>query len=370
MVTEVRSKSDLQAFVKFPLTLYRHNKQWAPPLLKDELQTFDPRYNAALQHVTYKLFLAKINHRTVGRIAGIINHRENQKDAREVARFGWVDFIDDQAVSRALFSKVEQWIMDQGIQRIKGPYGFSNMDKAGLLTDGFDELSTMAVIYNYDYYPRHIETLGYEKLVDYHEYVIKVPDAVPPKVDRIAELIAKRYQLSVLSPKNKTDLLKTGREIFQMINRAYEHLEGFIPHTDAMIDQFVHKYLTLLNPDFISVIRDKHGELAGFGITMPSLTRALQKARGRLWPFGWYHLKKALQKNDRADLYLIAVRPDLQNKGVTALIFSQLIQTFIRYGIETVETNPELESNQEVQNLWRGYDLRQHKTRRCYHKTL
>ncbi len=369
-VAPVETRSDLKRFVNFPYQLYKDHPYYVPPLRSAELDIFSPEHNPAYEHCESKLFIATIKGKTVGRIAGIINHLENNGAEKRAARFGWVDFIDDPEVSLSLFEAAENWARQRGCQLIKGPYGFSNMDKAGLLTRGYDELATMAVIYNYPYYVDHIQALGYQKLIDWKEYEATVPAEIPERVTRFAEMIRERYQLDEFKAKKKQDLNQIGQEIFELINLTYKDLEGFIPHSKAQIDLFVKRYLSFINPDFLSIVLDNQGKLAGFGITMPSFSKALQKAGGRIFPFGIFHLRRALRHNDRADLYLIAVRPDLKNKGITALIFNKIIHTFIRYGIKKVETNPELESNQEVQNLWKGYEIRQHKNRRCYQKEL
>ncbi len=370
LIRPVLSRSDLKTFTDLPFRLYEGNPYWVPPLRKMEMRNFSSKSNPAYDHCDSALFIAEKKGKIVGRIAGIVNHKENKNLSKKTARFGWVDFTNDAAVSTALFKQVEEWARKQGLQQIKGPYGFSNMDKAGLLIQGFEELSTMAVIYNHPYYPSHLEKLGYQKLVDWKEYESKVPAEMPGRVAKFANLVQRRYNLQEYNPPSKSALMETGKDIFALINLAYRDLEGFIPHTDRQIDLFVDQYLSFLNPDFISLIRDRDDRLAGFGITMPSFSRALQKANGSLLPLGFWHLRKAMRENDRADLYLIAVRPDLQNKGITALIFKKIIETFIRYGITRVETNPELESNQDVQNLWKDYDMRQHKRRRCYIKSL
>ncbi|NND07399.1 MAG: GNAT family N-acetyltransferase [Saprospiraceae bacterium] len=369
-VKVVDSKSDLKRFVNLPYKLYKNNPYWVPPLRGMEMKQFSSESNPAYDHCDARLFMALQNGEVVGRIATIINHRENHDLEPKVARFGWLDFIDDKAVSAALFAAAVNWVGSQGIAKIKGPLGFSNMDKAGLLIEGFEELSTMAVIYNHAYYPTHLEELGFEKLVDWKEFESTVPEIMPERVVKFASLIQKRYNLHEYRPANRSDLRKVGYEIFSLLNLAYKDLEGFIPHTEKQIELFINQYLSLLNPDFISIVRDADHLLAGFGITMPSFTKALQKANGSLFPFGFWHLRKAMKSNDRADLYLIAVRPDLQNKGITAMIFRKIIETFINYGIRRAETNPELESNQDVQNLWKDYEMRLHKRRRCYMKDV
>ncbi len=369
-ITEVQSKSDLKRFVDFQVELYHGNPHFVPPIRRSEIQTFDRNKNPAFEHCDSKLFLASRNGSVVGRIAGIINHLENEGREKKVARFGWVDFIDDPSVTKSLFAAVEQWAVEQKCQEIKGPYGFSNMDKAGLLTEGFEELATMAEIYNYAYYPDHLVNLGYRKLVDWKAFEATVPKKIPERVTKFAQMIASRYKIKEHQIRNKKELKIIGRKIFELINLTYRDLEGFIPHSDAQIELFINNYLSLINLDFVSIVLDENDELAGFGITMPSFSKALQRIKGRLFPFGFIELYKAQRKNDRVDLYLIAVRPDMQNKGITALIFHKIIKTVIKYGIKKAETNPELESNQDVQNLWRGYEMRLHKRRRCYQKQL
>lgn len=369
-VSAVESKSDLKRFVDFQYSLYKGNPYFVPPIRSAELETFSPRHNPAYEHCESKLFIASRKGQIIGRIAGIINHLENNGSEKRNARFGWVDFIDEEAVSSSLFEAVESWAKQRGCQVIKGPYGFSNMDKAGLLISGYEELATMAGIYNYPYYVDHIEELGYKKLIDWKEFEASVPASIPERVIKFADMIKERYQLTEFQTKDKQELNRIGHQIFELINLTYKDLEGFIPHSNAQIDLFVKRYLGFVNPDFISIVLDSQNKLAGFGIAMPSFSRALQKAGGRIFPFGIFHLHRAMKKNDRVDLYLIAVRPDLQNKGITALMFRKIIQTCNKYGITKAETNPELETNHDVQNLWRGYEMRQHKNRRSYQKEL
>ncbi len=369
-ITKVSTRKDLHQFVDLPYRLYRGNPYWAPPLRRSELDTFSPQKNPAYEHCQSRLFLAKHQGRVVGRIAGIINEKENELNEKQACRFGWIDFEDDLAISASLLGSVEQWAVDMGCDHLKGPYGFSNMDKAGLLIEGFEELSTMAVIYNYPYYSDHLMAHGFEKLVDWKEFETRAPTVMPDRLIKFAAMIKKRYRLTEYQPKDKEDMRRVGRKIFELINITYRDLEGFIPHSDKQIELFVSQYLGYVNPEFVSIILDEQEELAGFGISMPSFTKALQKANGRLFPFGVWHLRKAMRQNDRMDLYLIAIRPDLQNKGITAIIFKRIIETAIRFGIRYAETNPELEDNQDVQNLWKGYHMRLHKRRRSYIKQL
>lgn len=369
-IISVSSHSDLKSFVDFPNSLYQHSPHYVPAIRSNELALFNPDKNPAYDHCESSLYIARQGNNVVGRIAVIINHKENNGAEKRAARFGWVDFIDDAGISEALFLVGETWARQRGCEIIKGPYGFSNMDKAGLLTFGYDELPSMAVIYNYPYYLDHIHSLGYTKLAGWHEYEASVPDQIPARVSKFADMVKKRYELVEHNLENKGEVREIGYKIFELLNQTYRDLEGFIPHSPKQISYFVDSYISLINPDFISVVLDKKDDLVGFGITMPSFSRALQKAKGKIFPFGFLHLQKAMRKNDRADLYLIAVRPDLQGKGVTAIIFRKIIQTFINYNIRLVDTNPELESNHQVQNLWKGYNIRLHKKRMSFIKEL
>ncbi len=370
MIVEVVSRQQLKRFVDFPHSLYQNHPYYVPALRRSELATFTPADNPSYDHCDTKLYLAIRDGRVLGRIALILNHLEAEKTGKRWARFGWFDFVDDPEVSGALLTTAGQWAKSQSCSAIKGPYGFSNMDKAGMLIEGFDERATMAELYNHRYYPAHMETHGFTKLVDWKSFQALLPTTFPAKVEQMSSIIRERYRLSTYQAKGRADLLRIGYEVFELLNLTYRDLEGFIPLTRAQIKHQVESYMPLLHPDFVSIVLDADGRVAGFGITMPSFSKALQRSQGRLFPFGLLHLWRARRHNDAADLYLIGVRPDFQNKGITVLMFEKIIKTFMAWGIKKVETNPELESNRDVQNLWKGYDIRLHKRRRSYQMEL
>ena len=294
-------------------------------------------------------------------------------------RFGWVDFVDDPAVPAALFEKVEAWAREKGLSAVHGPLGFTDLDREGMLVEGFEELGTLATFYNYPYYPVHLERLGYVKDVDWVEYEMAVPPEPNATIARIANLAARRYKLRLLQVRNKKELLRPraekglpsyARELFDVLNDEYQHLYGVIPLTGRQIDYYIKLYFNLLSLPFVPIVVDENDHLVAFGITMPSLSRALQKSGGRLFPFGFIHLLRALRKGDRGDLYLVAVRSEYQGKGVNAILMNEINRVFARRGIVKAESNPELETNQNVQGQWKYYDARQHKRRRCFIKHL
>ena len=367
-ISEVNTLGELRAFVNFPFQLYRGNRYWVPPLIRDEIMTLDK--NPAFEHCLKKYWMARRNGQIVGRIAGIINHAENKKFGTSTARFGWIDFIDDREVSDRLFQTAENWAREHSARHIHGPLGFSDFDKEGLLVEGFEEIGTFATIYNHAYYPDHFEACGYRKSVDWLEYEVFSPGEIPPRVAEFSRKVQERYGLRQLHVNRPSELRAYARQIFQLVNETYSHLYGFVELTDKQIEFYTEQYFGYVNPEFVSTILNQKNEVVAFGLTMPSLSRALQKAQGRLFPFGFWHLSRALQKNDRADFYIIALRKDLRNKGVHVMILEKILTTCIKYGIPTAETNPELETNLQVQLIWKGYERRQHKRRRCYSKEL
>lgn len=289
-------------------------------------------------------------------------------------RFGWIDFIDDEEVSRALIETVKQWGRERGMQTIEGPLGFTDMDAEGMLIEGFDQLSTMATIYNYPYYPQHMERLGLEKATDWVEMKIYIPDAIPEKHKRIADIISRKYGLHINKLTSKKGIIKSGlaHRIFELINDAYAPLYGYSRMTDCQIDQYVRMYVPVLDLRMVTTVENEQNEMVAVGISMASLSRALQKAHGRLLPFGWFHLLKALmwKRPKVLDLLLVAVRPDYQGKGVNALLFTDLIPIYQKLGFEYAESNPELEVNEKVQSQWQYFKTEQHKRRRCFKGTL
>lgn len=369
-IRKVISSSDLKRFIRFNYEFYKNNPYSVPDLYDDMLRTFSPEKNAAFEFCEADYFMAYRNGDPVGRVAAIINRRANEKWGRKVVRFGWIDFEDDEEVSRALLEAVKQWGRERGMEEMEGPLGFTDMDAEGMLVEGFDQLSTMATIYNYPYYPEHMERLGLEKAADWVEMKIYIPDAIPEKHQRISDIIQRKYNLRIRKFTSKKEILKTGvaHEIFRLINDAYEPLFGFSRMTDRQIDQYVNMYVPVLDLRMVTVVENEAGEIVAVGVSMPSLSEALQKAKGKLLPFGWFHLLKALMwKRPRVlDLLLVGVRPDYQGKGVNALLFTDLIPVYQQLGFEYAESNPELELNDKVQNQWQYFRTEQHKRRRCF----
>jgi GNAT superfamily N-acetyltransferase len=326
--------------------------------------------NPAFEFCEVKYWLAYKDRKIAGRIAGIINWRYVEKWQNKYARFGWIDFIDDENVSRALIESVEQWAKEKGMRAVHGPLGFTDLDYEGMLIEGFEELGTMATIYNYPYYPNHLEKYGYTKDIDWVEFEVKAPPEIPEKIDRIAAISLKKNNLRVLKVKKSKDLLPYAKDMFKVLEEAYKDLYGVVPLSEKQVDLYIKQYFGFIRPDYISIILDSNDRVAAFGITMPSLSKALQKAKGRLFPFGFLHLLKAMKNNSAIDLYLIGVRPDLQGKGVNSIIFNELHKIFIKNNVRTAETNVELETNYKVQAQWKHFTHRQHKRRRCYIKYL
>lgn len=369
-IKKVTTKSELKRFIRFNYEFYKDNPYSVPDLYDDMLNTFSPKKNAAFEFCEADYFLALRDGKIVGRVAAIINRRANETWNRKTVRFGWIDFIDDMEVSTALIDTVKQWGKERGMTEIEGPLGFTDMDAEGMLVEGFDQLSTMATIYNYPYYPQHMERLGLSKSADWVEMKIYVPDAIPEKHRRISDIIAKRYNLHIRKLKSKKEVRQSGvaHDIFRLINDAYTPLFGYSRMTERQIDQYVKMYVPVLDLRMVSIVENEENEIVAVGISMASLSRALQKAKGRLLPFGWYHLLKALmwKRPKVLDLLLVAVRPDYQGKGVNALLFTDLIPVYKELGFEYAESNPELEMNEKVQNQWQYFKTEQHKRRRCF----
>lgn len=375
IIKEVPAKKcELKKFINFATELYKDNNYFVPALVMDELNTLTVKGNPAFDFCESVYFMAydDTTGKPVGRIAGIINEVTNKKYNERNARFGFIDFIDDAEVSKALIGAVEDWARSKGMTTITGPFGFTDMDQEGMLIEGFDQLGTMATIYNYPYYQTHIENLGYEKEVDWVEFKIMIPDAIPDKMMRIADIIRKKYNLSTPKYTSAKKLVADyGQAIFNLINEAYDPLYGYSPLTQKQIDHYIKMYVPILRLENVCLITEESGELIGVGITLPSMSKALQKSRGKMFPFGWWHMLKALRgKNNIIDLMLVAIKPEYQSKGVNALLFTELIPAFIKNGYEFAETNPELEVNQKVQSQWQYFDTTQHKRRRAYKKTL
>ena len=376
-IKRVETKKDLKRFIEFHYDLYKGSPYDVPNLYSDEVNTLSKNKNAAFDFCEAEYYLALKEGKIVGRVAAIINHKANEKWKKKDVRFGWIDFIDDIEVSRALFKAVEEYGRKKGMDDIVGPLGFTDMDPEGMLTWGFDKLGTMATIYNYEYYPQHMEKLdGWEKDNDYVEYYLVVPEKSPEKYTKIAEMVEKRYNLHVRKL-TKKDIFQGGygKKLFDLINLTYSDLYGFSELTDRQIDQYVKMYFPLADLDLVTVIEDgnKDNQLAGLGITIPSLSHALQKCRrGRLFPFGWWHLLRAIKfhKTDGVDLLLMGFLPEYRSKGANALLFADLIPRYVNYGFKWGETQVEMESNEGVQSQWGPLDPINHKKRRCYRRSL
>lgn len=373
-IKKVTTKRELKRFIRFNYLLYKSNPYSVPDLYDDMLNTFNRKKNAAFEFCEADYFLAYKDGKLVGRVAAIINNRANQTWKKKEVRFGWIDFTDDAEVSEALIRTVEQWGKERGMTHITGPLGFTDMDAEGMLVEGFDQLGTMATIYNYPYYPQHMERLGFEKDADWVEYKIFVPDAIPDKHKRISDLIQRKYNLKIKKyTSSKLIAREYGQEIFELINEAYTPLYGYSALTQRQIDQYVKMYLPILDLRMVTLITDQDDKLVAVGISMPSLSEALQKSHGRLLPLGWFYLLKALFFKRRAkmlDLLLVAVKPEYQNKGVNALLFSDLIPVYQQLGFEYAESNPELELNGKVQAQWEYFRTEQHKRRRAFIKEI
>ena len=366
------SSDQLHQYVQFGIDLYNGNDSYVPPLIMDEVGTLSPDVNPAFDFCDAQSFMAFRNGEPVGAITAIINKAYNEKTGENLMRFGFVNFIDDKEVVDELFAAVEDWGRNRGMTEIVGPMGFSDMDHEGMLIDGFDELGTMATIYNYPYYPEHMDRMGYKKDVDWVEYRMTVPDAIPEKYARIADIVAKKYGLSVKKYTSRSKIKKEyGQAIFELVNEAYANLYGFVPLTPRQIEFYIKSYIDVLRLEDVCLVVDSDGKLVALGISMPSLSRALQKSKGKLFPFGWWPLLQAIRgKSDVVDLLLVAVKPEYQSRGVNALIFADLIPQYIKNGYKFAESNLELEGNESVQKQWEYFERRQHRRRRAYRKKL
>ena len=369
-ISKVETKKDFMEFVKFPNTLYKDNPYYVPAIINEELSAIMKDENPVYNNADAEFYLAHKEGKIVGRIAAIINWIETNEIKKSKVRFGWYDVIDDIEVTKALINKVIDFGKKQNLQNIEGPVGFSNMDKAGLLTKGFDELNTMITWYNAPYYKEHLLTLGFEDAATWVEYKIDIPEETRPKVVKVAEIIQNRYKLKPIKFKKRKDILPYVDRMFELLNKTYNSLQTFVPIQQYQIEHYKKKYLPFVNPDYITCVANENNEVIAFSIIMPSFSKALKKANGKLFPFGFLHILKAQKINDTAAFYLIGVDPEYQNKGVAALIFKEMYETFLRNGIKKVETNPELIENKAIQALWKDYKHIQHKERKTFKKAI
>lgn len=377
-IKKVESRRDLCKFIDFHNELYKGNPYHVPNLYFDEMNTFRKDKNAAFDFCEAEYFMAYRDGKAVGRVAAIINHSANKKWERESVRFGWIDFVDDIEVSKALLKAVEDYGKSKGMKEIVGPLGFTDMDPEGMLLYGYDQLGTQATAYNYPYYPEHMDRMGgWEKDNDYVEYKLYVPEEMPEKYATIAKMIQKRYNLQVKKLKRNEIYGENGygRKIFQVVNETFKDLYGYSKLTDRQIEQYVKMYLPMADLDLITIIEDWNTpdhKVVGVGISIPSLARALQKCGGKLFPFGWWHILRALKfhKTEVVDLLLIGVLPEYRQKGANALLFYDLIPYYQRLGFKWGETHVEMETNMKVQGQWQYLNREIHKRRRCYKKDI
>ncbi len=378
-ISVVTTKKELKAFVRFNYELYKDCPYAVPDFLEDTLDTFNPRKNPAFRFCEAAFFLARRDGKIVGRVAAIINHRANETWEQKHVRFGWIDFIDDIEVSRKLLEAVEAWGRERGMNHIVGPLGFTDMDLEGMLTDGYDQLSTMNSIYNYPYYPEHMAQLGYQKEVGWVERKVFIPTgehaANNQKYFKIAELVKKRYGFRIRKFKDKKEILREGYipKVLGVVNRAYANLYGYSEMDQAQMDTYARQYLQFLDKRYLSVVETAEGEVIGMGICITSLSRAIQKAKAKLFPFGWYHMAKALwfdRHPQVLDMLLVGVLPEYQEKGANALIFADMIPEGVKDGYQWAETHHQLEDNIPSQAQWKNLDCVIHKRRAAFGKDI
>jgi hypothetical protein len=369
-IEEVKTAKQLKTFVAFPDQLYRGNPFYVPPLHFDELATLRRDKNPAFEYCEARYWLAYRDDKIAGRIAGILNKAYIEKWGNPFLRFGWFDVEEDQRIAKALLGVVEGWARELGMSAVLGPMGFTDLDHEGMLVEGFDRRGTLATLYNYAYYPEFMEKAGYGKDADWVEYRIKVPEKMPEALERIATAVTHRYNLRRVEARRAKDILPYASAIFDLINTAYSDLYGVVPLTEKQIRYYTKQYFSFIRTDFVPLVTDENGKLIAFGVTMPCLSHALQKARGRLLPLGFAHILKALKKNDEADLYLVAVDKEWRRKGVVAVLMHEVTKSYIACGIRFAESNPELETNRDVRSIWEYFEADRHKRRRCFIRRL
>ena len=371
-IKEIESKEDLKKFVMFPFDLYKDSKYWVAPIIKEELEVLDKEVNPVFNNADANYFLAYIDGKIVGRIAALINWIEVNEIKKKKVRFGWFDFIDDKNVSKALLEKVIEVGKENHLESIEGPMGFSNMDKAGILIKGFEKKNTMITLYNYSYYKDHMNAHGYKKQAEWVEYELKIADYedAPEKIKKFSDIILKRYNLKKLNFTSTKQIEPYVDQMFDLLGKTYNNLQTFVPIQDYQVKYYKDKYLKYINPGFIKCVTDQDDKLVAFAITMPSFSNALKKINGKVNFIGLLRLLYAKNYNSKGSLYLIGVRPDLQNKGIIAILFNELQKFYNKFGIKEVETNPELIENAAIQQLWKNYENNQHKNRATFTKSI
>lgn len=367
-IKSVSTRKDLEKFIKFPITLYAGNGQFVPEMANDVRDSFNPDKNHGLSFTEVQAFIAERDGKVVGRIAGIINSRANKKWNSSVVRFGYIDFIDDLEVSKALLDTVVEWGRERGMTEIQGPLGITDFDKEGMLVEDFDRMGSMIDIYNYPYYPKHMEAHGYSKITDWVQIRVEIPSEVPQRYARVAKLSSEMYGLKVRKVTLQEAYSGEGRRVFDLMNQAYAPLFGYSSFTPNQVDYFLKMYLPVADMELIPLVENDKGELVAAAVTMASMSKALQKSKGKLFPVGWWHMFKALKlkHEDTVNMMLIAVRPDMQGLGVNALIFNDLIPVYNKKGYKYAETGPQLEDNVKELSQWKPLNPEILKRRRCY----
>ena len=368
----VKTKKDLKTFIKVPHIIFKDHPYWVPPLIKDELQTFDRKKNPAYESADTRLFVAYKDEKPVGRIAGILSYIANDKYNIKNLRFGWFDTIDDYEVASSLFKAVENWGKELGMESLTGPHGFTDFDPEGMLIEGFDELPTIVTIYNHSYYPELTENYGFEKDVDYVEFKTMVPHetGIPEKLLRLAQRIKERSNLKIFKFKSKKEILTRSKELFNLLDEAFEEIYGSVPISKNQVEYYMKNYFSFVDPDMLKVVENEKGEMVGFMITLPNLSKAFQKAKGKLFPIGWYHILKALKKHEVIDFYLAGIKKKYRGIGVDLLMVIEIVKTAMKKGFKYAESNPELEDNKKVHAQWKYFNPTQHKRRRIYKKKI
>lgn len=369
-IQRVKTRTDLRKFVEFGNVLYKDNPFYVPDLVSDSLNALNPKRNPAFEFCETEFFLAYKEKQMVGRIGVILNKKSNEKWHQKYVRFTSFDFIDDLAVSQALMDAAHAWTISKGLETLHGPLGFTDLDHQGMLVEGFEELDLFITLYNAPYYQVHMEGMGFVKDVDWVECQLKLDSEKAKRLNKISEYLKKRSDFKLIEFEHKKDLLPWAPAVFDLYNTAYAPLYGMTALTEKQIQMYIKTFFGFVNPDFIKVIVDKDDKLAAFSIAMPSLSKAMQKAKGKLLPFGFYHILKAIKENNALDLYLIAVKPEYQNTGINGLILDSVIHTAQQYGMTIAETGPMLETNEKVQAQWKFFDVRQHRRRRIWKKDV
>ena len=370
VIKEVSTKKEFNLFFEFPYTLFKNNPMWVPQLMSDEKNTFDEKKNPAFDFCKSKIFLAFQGKKVVGRVAGIINYKANEVWNQKRVRFGWFDFVDNKEVAEKLLTAVEDFGKTEGMEEIVGPQGFCNMDRAGMVVYGFDVETPGSCYYNPEYYPKILEELGYQKEVDTIQYELPGTQPVPEKVVKINNLIKEKYKVKVVEGISKKELAERyGRKLFYALNNSYTGLFGFVPLTDRQIDYYIKQYFPFLNLKMVCFVINEHDDIVGFGISLPSLSKGLKKSKGKLFPFGWFHLLKALKNYEKIDLLLTGVIPEWQNRGIHSLYHDVLNKNYIELGVKTAITNPQIESN-EAHRIWLKYNSKLLIRRRIYGKKI